>query len=199
LATPQWIGEPGVDAVIILSIDDMTETRRYETFLRPLLERLKQIDGRTPVSIMTRSVPVEDPQVQAWLKEGLSLEVHTLNHPCPLLANGDFNAAQTNVFGCIDLLNRVPGNKPVAFRMPCCDSMDSTSPRFFCGDFQRSDAGGAFSDDRFIGHEHFHRGRPGTASGGGVEPARNRAVCEVLSGKDERDNACEPGRVCDDN
>jgi len=144
LATPQWIGEPGVDAVIILSIDDMTETRKYETFLRPLLERLKQIDGRAPVSIMTRSAPMEDSQVQAWLKEGLSLEVHTLNHPCPLLANGDFNAAQTNVYGCIDLLHRVPGNKPVAFRMPCCDSMDSTSPRFFAEIFNGVTPAGHF-------------------------------------------------------
>jgi putative membrane-bound dehydrogenase-like protein len=144
LATPQWVGEPGVDAVVILSVDDMTETRKYETFLRPLLNRLKQIDGRAPVSIMTRSVPADDPQVQAWLKEGLSLEAHTLNHPCPLLANADFNAAQTNVYGCIDLLNSVPGNKPVAFRMPCCDSMDSTSPRFFSEIFNRVTPAGHF-------------------------------------------------------
>src|SRR5260370_472530 len=69
LTTPQWVGEPGVDAVVILAIDDMTETRKYETFLRTLLNRLQQIDGRAPVSIMTRSVPVEDRQTQAWLKE----------------------------------------------------------------------------------------------------------------------------------
>ncbi|HTL17911.1 MAG TPA: PVC-type heme-binding CxxCH protein, partial [Patescibacteria group bacterium] len=42
-----------------------------------------------------------------------------------------FAAAATNYFDCIDLLNRIPGNKPVAFRMPCCDSIDSTSPRFY--------------------------------------------------------------------
>src|SRR5882724_12092408 len=46
LTTLQWVGEPGVDAVVILAIDDMTETLKYETFLRPLLNRLKQIDGR---------------------------------------------------------------------------------------------------------------------------------------------------------
>src|SRR5213079_2832231 len=114
-----------------LAIDDMTETGRYETFLRPILERLKQIDGRAPISIMTRTVSPQDPQVQNWLKEGLSLEVHTTKHPCPLLAKGDFQASATNFFDCVDLLNQIPGNKPVAFRMPCCDSMDSTSPRFF--------------------------------------------------------------------
>ena len=35
---------------------------------RPILERLKQIDGRAPVSIMTVSVEPHDPQLQAWLK-----------------------------------------------------------------------------------------------------------------------------------
>src|ERR1043166_2400993 len=55
LTTPQWIGEPGIDAVVILAVDDMTETGRYEAFLRPILQRLKQIDGHAPVSIMTRS------------------------------------------------------------------------------------------------------------------------------------------------
>src|SRR5262249_10513171 len=114
LTTAQWIGEPGVEAAIILGIDDMTETSRYETFLRPILDRLKKIDGRAPVSIMTRSIRTADSRLQTWLKEGLSIEVHTLNHPCPLLAKGDFDAAATNVYGCIDLLNQVPGNKPVA-------------------------------------------------------------------------------------
>src|SRR5262245_16098815 len=88
LVTPQWIGESGVEAAVILAIDDMTETGKYEAFLRPILERLKVIDGRAAVSIMTRSVPIADEQVQKWLKEGLSLEVHTTKHPCPLLANG---------------------------------------------------------------------------------------------------------------
>jgi putative membrane-bound dehydrogenase-like protein len=144
LTTPQWVGERGVDAVVILAVDDMTDSGKYETFLRPILDRLKQIDGRAPVSIMTRFVAGEDPQVQRWLKEGLSLEVHTLQHPCPLLARGDFQAAATNYYGCIDLLNEISGNKPVAFRMPCCDSMDSTSPRFFAELFNRPSPKGNF-------------------------------------------------------
>jgi len=85
LVTPQWVGEEGVDAVVILAIDDMQNPATYEKFLRPVLDRLKQIDGRAPVSIMTRSVKADDPQLQAWLKEGLSLETHTVDHPCPLL------------------------------------------------------------------------------------------------------------------
>src|SRR5438093_6063287 len=137
LTTPQWLGEPGVEAVVILAIDDMRDPQRYETFLRPILDRLKQIDGRAPVSIFCNQLDSQNPRLQAWLKEGLSLEVHTLTHPCPLLANSNFAAAATNFHDCVDLLNRVPGNKPFAFRMPCCDSMNSPSPRFYAEIFNR--------------------------------------------------------------
>src|ERR1041385_3549263 len=75
LITPQWVGEPGVEAVVILAVDDMTDPKKYEAFLRPILERLKQIDGRAPVSIMTVNVKPDDQQLQSWLKEGLSFDV----------------------------------------------------------------------------------------------------------------------------
>src|SRR5213083_1540372 len=121
LTTPQWIGEPGVQAVVVLAIDDMRETKKYETVLRRTLERLKRIDGRAPVSIMTNTNDVQNPQLQSWLKEGLSIEVHTMTHPCPCLAGGNFTSAANNYNDCIDLLSQIPGNAPVAFRMPCCD------------------------------------------------------------------------------
>ena len=144
LITPQWVGEPGVEAVVILAIDDMRETPKYETFLRPILERLKKIDGRAPVSIMVNAIAPTNAQLQSWLKEGLSLEAHTLAHPCPCLAKGDFAAAFNTYQGCIELMNLIPGNKPVAFRMPCCDSMNSPSPRFYSEIFNRTNAAGQF-------------------------------------------------------
>ena len=144
LITPQWVGEPGVEAVVILAIDDMRESKKYETFLRPILERLKQIDGRAPVSIFCNTVQPDDPQLQTWLKEGLSLEIHTLTHPCPLLQKGSFTNAWNTYHGGVDLLNQVPGNKPVAFRMPCCDSMNSPSPRFYAEIFNRPSPAGNF-------------------------------------------------------
>ncbi|MEK7684572.1 MAG: PVC-type heme-binding CxxCH protein [Verrucomicrobiota bacterium] len=144
LATPQWIGEAGVEAVVILAIDDLREPQKYEAYLRPILERLKQIDGRAPVSIFCNALDPQQPQFQAWLKEGLSLEVHTLSHPCPLLAQGSFSAAANTYYGCIDLLNHVPGNVPVAFRMPCCDSMNSPSPRFYAELFNQANSAGQF-------------------------------------------------------
>src|SRR5207248_10838866 len=30
LITPQWVGEPGVEAVVILAIDDMRDPKKYE-------------------------------------------------------------------------------------------------------------------------------------------------------------------------
>jgi hypothetical protein len=142
LTTPQWVGEEGVDAVVILAIDDLRDnTPKYEGYLRPILEQLKKIEGgRAPVSIMTNQVDPESPQVAQWLAEGVSMEVHTLDHPCPLLDNGDFESASRTYHDGVDLLHRIPGSVPVAFRMPCCDSMNSPSPRFYREIFeQRSD------------------------------------------------------------
>lgn len=144
LITPQWVGESNVDAVVVLAIDDMRDPAEYERFLRPILNRLKKIDGRAPVSIMACNVKPNDPQLQSWLKEGVSIEVHTLNHPCPLLSQSNFGAATYTVNGCIDLMNKIPGNKPVGFRMPCCDSMNSSSPRFYAEIFNKTTAAGKF-------------------------------------------------------
>lgn len=144
LITPQWVGEEGVDGVIVVAVDDMHDWQRYEQFLRPILERLKKIDGRAPVSIMTNRIPPEAEHLQQWLKEGLSFEVHTLTHPCPLLAQGNFEKARKDYEGCVDLMNQVPGNRPVAFRMPCCDSLNTPSPRFFAEMFNKTTAKGNY-------------------------------------------------------
>jgi putative membrane-bound dehydrogenase-like protein len=138
LVTPQWVGEPGVEAVVILAIDDMRGHEKWEAFLRPILNRLKRIDGRAPVSIMTCQIDPKDPHLQTWLKEGLSLEVHTIDHPCPFWKSGSFEQAKSTYDRCVDLLSEVPGNKPVAFRMPCCDSLNTPSPRFFAEIFNKT-------------------------------------------------------------
>lgn len=137
LTTPQWVGEPGVEAVVILSIDDMRDPERYEQFLRPILSRLQQLDGRAPVSIFTNSVDPRDERLATWLEEGLSLEVHTIDHPCPLLKDGDFAKARSTYDRCVDLMATVPASQPVAFRMPCCDSLNTPSPRFYAEIFAR--------------------------------------------------------------
>ena len=144
LITPQWIGEDGVDAVVILSIDDMRNSATYESYLRPILERLKQIDGRAPVSIFTNSIDPQDPQLQQWLKEGLSLEIHTIDHPCPCLSGGDFARAKSTYDRCVDLMTSIPNNRPTAFRMPCCDSLNTPSPRFWAEIFNKTTGQGNY-------------------------------------------------------
>lgn len=144
LITPQWVGEPGVEAVVVLAIDDMRGHERWEAYLRPIIDQLKRIDGRGPVSIMTCQIDSRQPHLQTWLKEGLSLEVHTVDHPCPLLGKGNFAAAKSTYDRCVDLLAAVPNNTPVAFRTPCCDSLNTVSPRFFAEIFNKTTAQGHF-------------------------------------------------------
>ncbi|HMF12456.1 MAG TPA: PVC-type heme-binding CxxCH protein, partial [Gemmataceae bacterium] len=144
LITPQWVGEEGVEAVVVLAIDDMRGHERWEKFLRPILERLKRIDGRAPVSIMTCTIDPNHPHLQSWLKEGVSLECHSVDHPCPLLQGGDFARAKSTYDRCVDLMNLVPNSKPVAFRVPCCDSLNTVSPRFYAEIFNQRTPNGNF-------------------------------------------------------
>jgi len=144
LITPQWVGEEGVDCVVILAIDDMRGHEKWEKFLRPILERLKKIDGRAPVSIMTCDIDPKDEHLQKWLKEGLSLETHTVDHPCPLLRDGDLAKAKSTYDRCVDRLAEVPNSKPVAFRTPCCDSLNTVSPRFYAEIFNKTTPKGNF-------------------------------------------------------
>ncbi len=144
LVTSQWVGEQGVQGVVVLSIDDMRDSRRYETFLRPILARLTEIDGRMPLSILTNSIHTDDQQLQAWIKQGLSLDVHTIDHPCPCLRDGNFDTARSTYERCVDMMSNIPNNTPIAFRMPCCDSINSTSPRFWMEVFNRTTPAGNF-------------------------------------------------------
>lgn len=144
LETPQWVGEQGVDAVVVLSVDDLRDTKRFEEFLRPIADRLKALYGRAPLSLMANKVDPQDPLVQQWLAEGMSIETHTFTHPCPLLQEGDFAAAKKSYDDCIELLSQIPGMVPRAVRIPCCDSMSSPSPRFYAEIFSRTTPAGRF-------------------------------------------------------
>ena len=144
LVTPQWVGEEGVEAVIVLSIDDMRGHQKWEAYLRPVIDRLQKIDRRAPVSIFTCQVNPLEPHLQKWLDEGLSLEVHTIDHPCPCLQGGDFPKAAKTYHDCVDLLAQVPNSRPVAFRMPCCDSRNTPSPRFWTEIFNKQSSKGNF-------------------------------------------------------
>src|SRR5512145_1852994 len=69
LTTPQWFGqeggfgEEGVEAVVILSIDDMRESGKYRAFLEPIQKRLRELQGESPLSIFTNRADPSDPQL----------------------------------------------------------------------------------------------------------------------------------------
>ncbi|MEX0586904.1 MAG: PVC-type heme-binding CxxCH protein, partial [Pirellulales bacterium] len=65
-------------------------------------------------------------------------------HPCPVLQGGDFSKAKSTYDRCIELMASVPGNRPVAFRTPCCDSLNTPSPRLFTEIFNRRTPKGNF-------------------------------------------------------
>src|SRR5262245_22392105 len=118
LTTPMWFGEEGVEAAVILAIDDMRDPEKYRVYLAPILKRLREIEGRSPLSIFTNTADPADPRLQDWLREGVRFDVHTRSHPCPLL-KGSLEGATREVLDCVENLCRIPGGSPVAFRMPC--------------------------------------------------------------------------------
>lgn len=144
LTTPQWVGEDAVQAVVVLSIDDLGDPARYETFLRPILDRLKRIDGRAGLSAFTKTIDPQLPRLHQWLQEGLSTEVHTVDHPCPCLRGGKLATAKDTFDRCLDGLSMIPNYRPAAFRMPCCDSMNSVGPRFFSEVLNKTTPAGRF-------------------------------------------------------
>jgi hypothetical protein len=145
IITPMWADDPHVDAVIILSIDDMADVNQYNDFLTRILRKLAEVeDGRSPMSIMTNRTDPYDPILQSLIERGVSIETHTTHHPCPLLCNQDFDTAVNEFISCVETVSTIPNNSPVAFRMPCCDSNNTVSPRFFSEIFNRKTRGGRF-------------------------------------------------------
>ena len=84
--------------------------------------------------------------LQQWITEGVALETHTMNHPCPLLQGGNFQAAYDNYHDCVDLLNEVPNWSPQAYRMTCFDSINNANPRFYAELFNKLSPMGHYLD-----------------------------------------------------
>jgi hypothetical protein len=171
LTTPMWVGEPGVEAVVILSIDDMGRSPHnppaappnrfaryllppevYARFLEPVVARLQKIDGRAPITIFTCEAHEGHPLLQQFLKEGMSLDVHTAAHWVPLLRTSDattpgeenLRLAVRDVLDCLENLSAIPNNRVVACRIPGCDAQNTNSPRFYSEVFPRRTRGGKF-------------------------------------------------------
>lgn len=168
LTTPMWIGEPGVDAVICLTIDDMcrafpegarpkgvpTYARRprvYFDFLKPVANRLREIDGRAPISIFALQLEPDHPLVHEMLDLGMSIEAHTYTHPVPLMrAPEDAESPESlelpmrDFLDSLENLSRIPDGAPVAFRVPGSDARNTPSPRFYTEILPRLTTEGSF-------------------------------------------------------
>ncbi len=165
LTTPMWIGEEGVEAAILLSIDDMCrpfpqgrpkglpvyarQPKVYFNFLKPVIERLRKIDGRAPISVFCLQLDEADAIVREMLQLGLSMECHTFTHPVPLMrpaAGGkdSLALAKEDFLKSVGSLHNVEGSTPVAHRTPGCDARNTASPRFFTEVFPLRTTGGGF-------------------------------------------------------
>ena len=168
LITPQWVGEEGVEAVVVLAIDDMRDPEKYEKFLRPILQRLKRIDGRAPRQHHDqpgRSAAIA--RLQGWLKEGLSLETHTLDHPCPFFRGGDFAKARATYERCVDLMSDDPQQPARRFPHAVLRFAQHAQPALLRRDIQSQDRQGQFPHHRFLGVQppHVERSRAAARAG----------------------------------
>ena len=150
--TPSWIGEPEVEAVIVLSIDDMCrpfpksrpkglptyarQPKVYFDFLKPVADRLIQIDGRAPISVFALQLDPDDAIVQQMLAMGMSMECHTFTHPVPLMRTGEDSKdslalVKADYLNSVASLHGVRESTPVVHHTPGCDARNTPSPRFF--------------------------------------------------------------------
>ena len=93
---------------------------------------------------MGNKIDLNDPIFQRWFQEEVTVEPHTYHHPCPCLQGDDLTKAKTTYDQCVDQMFDLPNSQPVAFRMPCCDSMNSMSPRFYTEVFNKTTPKGNF-------------------------------------------------------
>ena len=82
--------------------------------------------------------------MQWFLEQGVSLETHTLTHPCPLLHGYNLERASSAYHGCVDLLAKIPNSQPVGFRFPCMDGQNTPSPRAYAEILNNVSAEGRF-------------------------------------------------------
>jgi hypothetical protein len=75
LTTPQWVGEEGVDCVVLLGLEAEGTLAEWQPVVRPVVERLKQIEGRAPLSLFARDVDPGEPPLRTWLLDGVRVEL----------------------------------------------------------------------------------------------------------------------------
>ncbi len=176
LITPQWVGEEGVEAVVVLAIDDMRGPAKWEAYLRPILERLKQIDGRAPVSIMTCQIDPADPHLQDVAQGRAEPRVSHVRSSLPAPQGRRLRQGQEH----LRPLRRPdgPDSRQQAGGLPhaVLRFAEHAQPAVLGGDLQPDDAEREFPDDRFLGVQRLHVGRSRAAARAGARRGRRRTV-----------------------
>src|SRR5690606_30249521 len=60
------------------------------------------------------------------------------------LQGRDFAKSKATYDKCVDLMQEIPNSAPVTFRMPCCDALNTPSPRVFVEAFNKTAEKGHF-------------------------------------------------------
>ncbi len=112
LITPQWVGEAGVECVVLLGVEADGVLAEWEPVVRPIVERLKQIDGRAPLSLFASDVEPSAPPLRAWLSDGVRVEVLL-----PAITERNVARWKARYDETIDRLTARLGTVPVACRI----------------------------------------------------------------------------------
>jgi len=143
LITPQWVGEAAIEAAVILSIEGTGPYDELRAYLRPIMRRLVQIEGRAPLTILAEQEAFAALQAAAWLPPGVALEPALHTQGRPLLVDHDLGGAKARYGESLDALVRA-GNTPVLFRAPGCDRFNAASPRLYSEIILPASAAGNF-------------------------------------------------------
>ena len=145
LVTPQWVGEEGVEAVVVLAIDDMRDPEKYEKFLRPILQRLKRIDGRAARQHhdqpgragRSRICRPGSKRDSAWRRTRSII-------PVRFFKGGDFAKARATYERCVDLMNDSPQQPARRLSHAVLRFAQHAQPALLCRDIQGKTAKGNF-------------------------------------------------------
>ncbi len=125
LITPQWVGEAGIECVVLLGVEADGVLAEWEPVVRPIVERLKQINGRAPLSLFARDVEPGAQPLRAWLSDGVRVEVLL-----PAITERNVARWKARYDETIDRLTARLGTVPVACRIAGEIVTASPGPRF---------------------------------------------------------------------
>jgi len=102
-------------------------------FVQPILQRLRQIDGRASVTFMLPSLDPADERVHELVAQGFAVGCRP-GVSKSLQRRGDLRFAAHDYFGCLDSLAQFG---PVCFQMPHSETANTVGPRFYSELFNR--------------------------------------------------------------